>query len=359
MNISEFAKPVTAKTLNESLAKRFGAKLNLQQFTLEQLQNARNKLRTQLFNVETNESFNSVQNETYQKSKLMLDVLNAELSERGDIDDESIEEAGKPDFLDLDKDGDKKEPMKKAAKDAGKGKGSKPKKGKVPPQFQKESVVKEGAEDHAELVMAAKDMVDRLTGWMEDTAEMQTESMLELADAIRDELGAEQAEGFTNTIKPALDSLYSAMEGARVSLTTGVGMLTGEGEADMLGNDDGEMGDMDMDMEPTTDMDDGGDLEAELGGDDEFGAADAAAGGEEPEERAKRESVDPRKLAGILSKNIKEAVGKMPSKAAVMKCCKEGMSKADCCKKYPNCDQTKLKEMYESCMSEMKDSKKK
>ena len=46
---------------------------------------------------------------------------------------------------------------------------------------------------------------------------------------------------------------------------------------------------------------------------------------------------------------------KMPSKAEVMKCCKEGMSKADCCKKFPDCDQTKLKEMYESCMSEMKD----
>ena len=41
MIISEFAKPVTAKTLNESLAKRFGAKLNLEKFTLEQLQNAR------------------------------------------------------------------------------------------------------------------------------------------------------------------------------------------------------------------------------------------------------------------------------------------------------------------------------
>ena len=39
----------------------------------------------------------------------------------------------KPDFLDLDGDGNKKEPMKKAAKE----KGSKPKKGKVPPQFQK------------------------------------------------------------------------------------------------------------------------------------------------------------------------------------------------------------------------------
>lgn len=283
MNISEFAKPVTAKTLNESLAKRFGSKLNLDKFTIEQLQDARNKLRTQLFNVETMESFDSVQNDTYQKSKLMLDVLNAELSERGDIEDESIEEA-KPDFLDLDKDGNKKEPMKKAAKDAKKKKTD-------------ESVIAEGAEDHAELVMAAKDMVDRLTGWMEDTAEMQSESMLELADAIRDELGAEQAEGFTNTIKPALDSLYSAMESARESLTSGVGMLTGEQEAPMMGDDD-----MDMDMEPTTDMDAGDDLEAELGDDDEFGAADAAAGGEEPEERAKRESVDPRKLAGILSK---------------------------------------------------------
>ena len=47
------------------------------------------------------------------------------------------EKKGKPDFLDLDKDGDKKEPMKKAAKDAGDSKGSKPKKGEVPPQFKK------------------------------------------------------------------------------------------------------------------------------------------------------------------------------------------------------------------------------
>jgi hypothetical protein len=47
------------------------------------------------------------------------------------------EKKAKPDFLDVDKDGDKKEPMKKAVKDAGKGKGSKPKKGKIPPQFAK------------------------------------------------------------------------------------------------------------------------------------------------------------------------------------------------------------------------------
>ena len=57
MNISDFTKPITAKSLNESLAKRFGKKINLEGFSLEQLQDVRNRIRTQLFNVETNESF--------------------------------------------------------------------------------------------------------------------------------------------------------------------------------------------------------------------------------------------------------------------------------------------------------------
>ena len=253
MIISEFAQPVTAKTLNESLAKRFGAKINLEKFTLEQLQDARNKIRTKLFNVETNESFDKVHNETYQKTKLMLDVLNAEISERGDIEEEAIEE----------------------------------------------TQVTEGAEDQAELVMAAKEMVDRLTGWMEDTAEMQTESMLELADAIRDEMGAEKSEAFVNTVKPALDSMYSAMEQTRDALTGGVSQLTGEGEAPMMGDD----GMDDMDMEPTDDMDadDNSMDDIEMDGDD-FDAAEPAAGGDMPDEREKRESVDQRKLGKILSK---------------------------------------------------------
>ena len=43
------------------------------------------------------------------------------------------EKKAKPDYIDIDGDGDTKEPMKKAAKE----KGSKPKKGEVPPQFKK------------------------------------------------------------------------------------------------------------------------------------------------------------------------------------------------------------------------------
>ena len=297
MNIREISKPVTAASLNESLAKRFGQRINLGKFTIEQLQDVRNKVRTTLSQVETNESFNSVQKEAYQKSKLFLDVLNAEISERGDID-----EAAKPDFLDVDKDGDKKEPMKKAAKDAGKGKkGGKPKKGVVPPQFKKknESIVKEGAEEAAELVMAAKDMVDRITGWMEDTAEMQTESMLELADSIRDEMGSEQSEAFTNSVKPALEALYTALEATREATISGVGILTGEAAPEPMGSEE-EMPAVDADADPMADIDVDAEVPAE---DDGMAAAEPAVGGEEEAGRAKRESVErSRRIGTILSK---------------------------------------------------------
>jgi hypothetical protein len=311
MKITEFSKPITAKALNESLAQRFGQKVAIEKFTLEQLEDARNKLRTQLSQIETNESFDAVsKNEVYQKNRLFLDVLNAAISER-----EEIEEKKKPD---ADGDGVPDWADKKPGKDdnEGKKKGSKPKKGEVPPQFKKKTdegkqiienyfahatKLVEGEEEQAALIMAAKDMVDRITGWMEDTAEMQTESMLELADKIRDEMGSQQSEEFTNAVKPSLESLYAALESTRGSLTSGVAILTGEGVETMGDEVPMDMGDEgDMDMEPTVDQE--VDAEAEPEG-DEFAAAGAAAGGEEEAGRAKRESVErSRKLGTILSK---------------------------------------------------------
>ena len=297
MHIREFSKPITVKALNENLAKKYGKTINVDKFTMEQLLDARNRLRTVLSQVETNESFDAVHtSETYQKNKLFLELLNTAIAER------EVAEA-KPDFLDLDKDGNKKEPMKKAAKDAGKGgKGGKPKKGVVPPQFKKN--VKEGAEEEATLVMAAKDMVDRITGWMEDTAEMQTESMLELGDKIRDEMGVEQSETFINAVKPALGSLFTSLESTRDSLTSGVAILTGEGAPDTMGD---EVPADDMDMEPTVDAD--AETDAPEGDmDDEFATADASAGGEEEDDRGKRESIELSKRLGLLLADSKKKV---------------------------------------------------
>ena len=344
MNLKEITKPITAKSLNETLAKRFGKKLNVQDFTNEQLDDARNKLRTQLSAIETTESFDDVhKSDTYQKSKLMLDVLNAEISERENIaefnkedekeadkdskkmqkkgshatsspaqggkDKKVDEKSAKPDFADIDGDGNEKETMKKAAQDkkekeGGKqdSKGLSAKQKKLPKGLQQAIAKKktnEGKEDEAELVMASKDMVDRVTSWMEDTAEMQTESMLELADAIRDEMGIQQSDAFVQTVKPALESMYAAMETTRAALTQGVGMLTGEGETppeDMGGEPDPEAPAVDDEMEPTVDQE------------DDFAAAEAAIGGEEEAGRAKRESIEmSRRLGQILAGSKKKS----------------------------------------------------
>jgi prophage DNA circulation protein len=281
MNIREISKPITANSLNESLARRFGTRINIGAFTLEQLQDARNRLRTKISQVETNESFGSVhKNESYQKSKLFLDVLNAAISEREDVAEAETD-------------------PKKAADEKRK---KEEKKKKIAKIVDESSRIVEGAEDHAELVMAAKDMVDRLTGWMEDTAEMQTESMLDLADAVRDEMGQEQSDAFVNSVKPALESLYAAMETTRVALTQGVGQLTGEAQpADTMGADVGDEG-------PLPDMGDMGDDEMEppMGDEDEFGTAAPAAGGDEEAGRAKRESIQfSRRLGTLLSSKKK------------------------------------------------------
>ena len=153
----------------------------------------------------------------------------------------------------------------------------------------------EGEEDKAEIVMAAKDMVNRVTGWMEDTAEMQAESMLELGDAIRDEMGNVQSEQFIQTVKPALESLYGSLESTRGALTSGVAQLTGEEDPAQA------MGDEMPAEEPAPE----GDAPApEI--EDDFAAAEPAAGGEEEAGREKRESIERSiRLGRILSSKKK------------------------------------------------------
>ena len=293
MLLKEFSKPITVKTLNENLSKRFGKQVNVSAFTSEQLEDARNKLRTMLSQVETNESFESVNtNDTYQKNKMFLDVINAEIAER----DESTDVAeSKYEYFD-----DKASAQAHAEKHGGKvysnsGKGNAGGKNT-------HVVIKEGAEEEATLVMAAKDMVDRITGWMEDTAEMQTESMLELGDKIRDELGIDKSDEFIGAVKPALEGLYSTLEGTRNSLTTGVAVLTGEGAPTTMG-DEIPADDAEMDMEPTVDAEAEPDAPE---GEDEFAAADASVGGEEEAGREKRESVDLSKRLGLLLADSKK-----------------------------------------------------
>ncbi len=261
------------------------------------------------------------------------------LQDAEDLLANSMNEKAKPDYIDIDKDGNKNEPMKKAAQDkkdkkvkehgqdnsfdeagcvgemkklfaSGCSKNEmltkvKEKYGCGKDKFMElyashcknESVVKEGAEDEAQLVMASKDMVDKITGWMEDTASMMSEGLLELTDAIRDEMGSEQSEAFENQIKPALESLYSTLETTRESLTGGVAIVTGEGAPTQMGAEPEVPAE-----EPASDDD----MPDQA---DDFSASEPATGGEEPADRGKRESIArlSRRLAEVLSSPKKKA----------------------------------------------------
>jgi hypothetical protein len=257
MKVSQFTKPITAKRLNESLEQRFGETINIDAFSTEQLQDARNKLRTKISDIETNESFDSVNNDEYQKTNMFLKVINQAIEERASIVEGDVDT---------------------------------------------DEAITEGAEEAATLVMAAKDMVDRVTGWMEDTAEMQTESMLEIGDKIRDEMGSEQSENFIGTVKPALETLFTTLEQTRDALTGGVAILTGEGAPETMGD---EVPAEEPEMEPTVDAE--AEAEAPVEGEDEFGAAAPAAGGEEEAGREKRESIErSRRLGTILGDSKKK-----------------------------------------------------
>ena len=196
-----------------------------------------------------------------------------------DIENESAVAEAKPDFLDMDKDGNKKEPMKKAIKDK-----------------EKKKNIKEAAEDTAKIVMAANSMVDKITGWLEDTAKMQTEVNLDLGDEIRNEMGSEKAEEFIAAMKPAIEQLYTQLETVRKSFTGGVAVLTGEEAPATLGADapTDDIEDLETEVEPEVTPDTA----------DDFTASEPATGGEEPADRKKRESIIRRspKLAEMLSR---------------------------------------------------------
>lgn len=483
MKTSDFRNKPTSSQLKENMNKMFGVNVNLTKYSREQLEDMRNKLRTKVFQQEGKAGINDLlTNETYQKDKAMLALLNTrikemlgenlkqlkdkmiELSEAkkgvkapkykihakgtagkdydGDGKVEApkdevwgsrakaaakagkpFEESAKPDFLDMDKDGNKKEPMKKAVKDkkmkegfptvadakkahdekgtAGMKVGQKQKSStggeitktatglkhtagknyggqdapKTPDSDKKTKKVKETShqaattmkhvknptagekkaakdikagtagykdriamlksaekdgrlkesntrfkhnvkfvneslgfllnedeEGKAKAITAAGDMVNDYTSWMQRVGQYQTKTMIELADAIKADFGAAEAEAFKQAVGPALSATLEVLTQQREAVSNAVAVLAGEATPDAaMGMEPG----MDaMPPEPGMDMAAPDEMNPPA---DEFGASDAAAG-MGTTGREMRESKFARKLAeshSILSKLAK------------------------------------------------------
>ncbi len=262
MQSIELTKPVTTESLLTEFESRFNQTMDLSKFTKEELEDTANKIRTRIHDITQNEHFGQeLKNHDYQKNQSMLDIVNQSIKEYGiKSDPETAKMADKVKSAPGMKDAEKKQ---------------------IIGALVSKEDVKEGVEEQSELILAAKDMMDKVTGFLEDLASMKTEGMLELADRIRDEMGAEKSDAFLQKIQPAIEQAEATLATTRQELDNGVRILTGEEVAsDPMGADDT----MNMD-DPDADLDD-----LESPETDEFGASDAEAGGTEPEGREQRES---------------------------------------------------------------------
>ena len=280
--------PVVISTrLNEYMKSNFGYEIDSD---LQSLREAKTALEAQKAEMRSD-----YQNRDYVENMLMLETVKSLLKAH-------LAEA-KPDFLDLDKDGDKKEPMKKAAKDA---KAKKVKEGDTPKfdtmnkkydnsyeapkeyKMKKEKLEEgllaqlnallEGDAAEAEITMAARGIVDELQDMIEKLGKIQNDQLGPLADEMAYSHGADQSASFKGSVDGAIAGLLDNARQAKEAVNSAVLTLTGEAPATDMGAGDMELGgDMQDDM--------GDDIAADIAG-----ADDAAAGPvDEPLGRAKRD----------------------------------------------------------------------
>ena len=267
MKATDLTKNITTEGLLAQFESRFGQTMNLQGLAQEQLEDMANVVRTKIHEITNNQHFGQeLKDNNYHKHQMMLDILNQAVKEAAG----GINTQVSPQQQALAKKIQTVSGIKPQDKDA-----------IIGAMVQKETAVKEGIENQSELILAAKDMMDKVTGYLEDLATMKPESMLELSDRIRDEMGADKAEAFMQKVKPALESAEQTLTSTRTELDQAVRILTGEELASTE-----PMGALDEPLDSTGDELDS--LNAPAG--DEFASADANAGGTEPEGRQKRES---------------------------------------------------------------------
>jgi len=330
----------SAKKINESMEKIFGKKINLESFSLDQLQDARNKIRTQLSQQRSSSGFNeNIENEAYTQAQWMLDAVNAEITQReefivDDIEKELDEEPQDPsegyDRNEYDDEGDmaktqlhvidsaaeelralldddenlpewvqKKINLAKdyidTARDYMVATDKKEMESNDSFRENKElemTKLRESEIDEASAIVTANSMVDRLGRWIEELSGMENETMLELGDSIRDEMGQEQSRQFIEAVAPTIQSALETLKAARESVSGAVrNLATGESPDAMLGAPE-EPGMDDMDMTEPDAMNTG---DVEIGPEepaDDFDAAEPSAGGSSSAGRERRESID-------------------------------------------------------------------
>jgi len=131
-------------------------------------------------------------------------------------------------------------------------------------------VITEGEVGSAEVLLAAKSMVDEVQDMIETAGKMQNEQLPQLLDSIRDQVGSEQADAFQLSVGGTLEQLMPALQTARDGDDGGVRVLSGEQVDNAM---DMPTPDSDLDLEVD-------DVETIVPDADGFDATGAAVGGD-------------------------------------------------------------------------------
>ena len=160
------------------------------------------------------------------------------------------EKKAKPDFLDIDKDGNKKEPMKKAAKDAKKNESMFD---DILNDMLAEEIAGTSVEE-AEVVMAVRALADDLQGHVERLGRMKNEDIPAIADQMKNEFGADAASQFKQNAEQLLDGSLASAKAGKDGID---GLIDGIGGNGGSGLTEPTLPDMDDSFaEPETSLDD-------------------------------------------------------------------------------------------------------
>lgn len=100
---------------------------------------------------------------------------------------------------------------------------------KAQPKYNSRIVVENEEIEQAQVVLAAKDMMDSVQKMVEDVSDMLVKELPAVVESVSGEMGSEQGEQFNTMATEALTGLQAALTQAKSGLQSALNVVTGQG----------------------------------------------------------------------------------------------------------------------------------
>jgi len=241
MRLDDISNDYTFKNLQNTLKTRFNYQLNTQGLTVEKADNMLKSMNESLEKFRLNVSRNTAeQNPEFLKRLMVSEALELFIAEAKKT--QSPYAVGMAQAM---KSTGDEPPLKKStirkAHDIAK-------------SVMKDDINEDVDTGEAEVVLATKDFSDRLNGMVEDIGEMLNEDLYPLVDSMRDQVGSEKAEQYSQAATQTLQKALQDITAARDGMVKATDIITGESSEPMVSTADSEE-ELDLDIDDVADTD--------------------------------------------------------------------------------------------------------